>query len=94
MVDESKMQYKPYRSGQLTNGIERSAHRALLYATGLDEEDFKKPMIAVVNSFTEMVPGHFHLKELADHVNWALPKPAALPENFHHRHLRRYLPRS
>ena len=43
MVDESKMQYKPYRSGQLTNGIERSAHRALLYATGLDEEDFKSP---------------------------------------------------
>ena len=36
MVDESKMQYKNYRSGMLTNGIERSAHRALLYSTGLD----------------------------------------------------------
>ena len=50
------MHYKDYRSGILTNGIERVAHRALLYSTGLDTEDLKKPMIAVVNSFTEMVP--------------------------------------
>lgn len=82
MVDESKMQYKPYRSGQLTNGIERSAHRALLYATGLDEEDFKKPMIAVVNSFTEMVPGHFHLKELADHVKLGIAEAGGIAREF------------
>ncbi|MBQ7058024.1 MAG: dihydroxy-acid dehydratase, partial [Firmicutes bacterium] len=60
------MHYKDYRSGQLVNGIERSAHRALLYSTGLEPDDLKKPMIAVVNSFTEMVPGHIHLRELAD----------------------------
>ena len=65
---EERMHFKDYRSGELTNGIERSAHRALLYSTGLEEEDLHKPMIAVVNSFTEMVPGHFHLKTLADYV--------------------------
>lgn len=37
--ENDKMHYKDYRSGQLTNGIERAAHRALLYSTGLDEED-------------------------------------------------------
>lgn len=66
--EEKKMQFKDYRSGELTNGIERSAHRSLLYSTGMDEEDLKKPLIAIVNSFTEMVPGHIHLREIADFV--------------------------
>ena len=56
MEEKDCMHFKDYRSGQLTNGIERAAHRALLYSTGLDTEDLKKPMVAVVNSFTEMVP--------------------------------------
>ena len=51
-MPEEKMHFKDYRSGMLTNGIERAAHRALLYSTGLDREDLGKPMIAVVNSFT------------------------------------------
>ena len=55
-MDESKFEYSSYKSGELTNGIERSAHRALLYSTGLDTDDLHKPLIAVVNSFTEMVP--------------------------------------
>ena len=49
-MPEEKMHFKDYRSGMLTNGIERAAHRALLYSTGLDREDLGKPMIAVVNS--------------------------------------------
>ncbi|MBQ7535026.1 MAG: hypothetical protein IJT43_05330 [Stomatobaculum sp.] len=61
-----EMHFKDYRSGILTNGIERSAHRALLYSTGLDTDDLKKPLIAVVDSFTEMVPGHIHLRSVAD----------------------------
>lgn len=82
MVDESKMQYKNYRSGMLTNGIERSAHRALLYSTGLDTDDLKKPMIAVVNSFTEMVPGHIHLRELADAVKQGICEAGGLAREF------------
>lgn len=76
------MHYKKYRSGELVNGIERSAHRALLYSTGLDEEDFKKPMIAVVNSFTEMVPGHYHLKELADFVKLGIAEAGGVAREF------------
>ena len=56
------------RSKELSHGIERAAHRALLYATGMQEDDFKKPLVAIVNSWTDMVPGHIHLRELAEHV--------------------------
>lgn len=80
--DDEKMNFKPYRSGQLTNGIERAAHRALLYSTGLDTEDLKKPMIAVVNSFTEMVPGHIHLRELAEFVKQGIMEAGGLPREF------------
>lgn len=57
-----------YRSSTLTNGIGRSGQRALLYATGMDEEDLKKPFVAVIGSFSEMVPGHAHLRDLAEAV--------------------------
>jgi len=83
MVDESKMYFKKYRSGQLTNGIERSAHRALLYSMGLDRDDFKKPMIAIVNSFTDMVPGHIHLRELAEFVREGIAEAGGLAREFH-----------
>ncbi len=79
---DEMMHYKDLRSGQLVNGIERSAHRALLYSTGLDTDDLKKPMIAVVNSFTEMVPGHIHLKELADHVKQGIWEAGGVPREF------------
>ena len=79
---EDKMHFKDCRSGQLTNGIERSAHRALLYSTGLDTEDLKKPMVAVVNSFTEMVPGHYHLRELAEFVKLGIAEAGGVAREF------------
>ncbi len=81
-TDEAKMHFKDLRSGTLTNGIERAAHRALLYSTGLDTEDLKKPMIAVVNSFTEMVPGHMHLRGLADYVKQGIYEAGGIPREF------------
>ena len=67
-MDPKKFHYSDYRSGELINGIDRAAHRALLYCTGLDQDDLHRPLIAVVNSFTEMVPGHIGLRELASYV--------------------------
>ena len=64
MEEKDCMHFKDYRSGQLTNGIERAAHRALLYSTGLDTEDLKKPMVAVVNSFKGSFYKFFDSKEL------------------------------
>ena len=82
MKQDERYFYKDCRSGELTNGIERAAHRALLYSTGLDEEDLKKPLIAVVNSRTEMVPGHFHLNEIADYVKQGIHEAGGIPREF------------
>lgn len=70
---------RKYRSSTLTNGLERSGQRALLYATGMDEEDMKKPFVAVIGSFSEMVPGHVHLRELADYVKQGILEAGGVP---------------
>ena len=53
-----------YRSHTSTQGRNMAGARALWRATGMTNEDFKKPIIAVVNSFTQFVPGHVHLIRL------------------------------
>ena len=53
-----------YRSRTTTHGRNQAGARALWRATGMKEGDFNKPMIAVVNSFTQFVPGHVHLKDM------------------------------
>ncbi len=53
-----------YRSKTSTHGRNMAGARALWRATGVGNSDFGKPIIAVVNSFTQFVPGHVHLKDL------------------------------
>ncbi len=57
-----------YRSRTTTHGRNMAGARALWRATGMKDEDFQKPIIAVVNSFTQFVPGHVHLKDLGQLV--------------------------
>ena len=57
-----------YRSRTSTSGRNMAGARALWRATGMKEGDFGKPIIAVVNSFTQFVPGHVHLKDLGQMV--------------------------
>ncbi len=57
-----------YRSRTTTHGRNMAGARALWRATGMKEDDFDKPIIAVVNSFTQFVPGHVHLKDLGQMV--------------------------
>ena len=57
-----------YRSYTTTQGRNMAGARALWRATGMREDDFGKPIIAVVNSFTQFVPGHVHLKDLGQMV--------------------------
>ncbi|CAI3957414.1 dihydroxy-acid dehydratase [Commensalibacter papalotli (ex Botero et al. 2024)] len=57
-----------YRSHTSTQGRNMAGARALWRATGMKDGDFNKPIIAVVNSFTQFVPGHVHLKDLGDVV--------------------------
>ena len=56
------------RSDQVTKGPERAPNRSLFYALGYTEEDLKKPLIAVVSAYSEIVPGHMNLDKLADAV--------------------------
>jgi dihydroxy-acid dehydratase len=57
-----------YRSKTSTHGRNMAGARALWRATGMKDDDFQKPIIAVVNSFTQFVPGHVHLKDLGQLV--------------------------
>ena len=58
----------PYRSRTTTHGRNMAGARGLWRATGMTDDDFGKPIIAVVNSFTQFVPGHVHLKDLGQLV--------------------------
>jgi len=57
-----------YRSRTTTHGRNMAGARALWRATGMNDDDFKKPIIAVANSFTQFVPGHVHLKDMGQLV--------------------------
>ena len=57
-----------YRSRTTTHGRNMAGARGLWRATGMKDEDFGKPIIAVANSFTQFVPGHVHLKDLGQLV--------------------------
>ena len=57
-----------YRSRTTTHGRNMAGARALWRATGMTDADFNKPIVAVVNSFTQFVPGHVHLKDLGQLV--------------------------
>ncbi|MEK6635749.1 MAG: dihydroxy-acid dehydratase [Planctomycetota bacterium] len=52
------------RSDKITKGLERVPARALLYATGLSREDLGKPFIGIASSFTDLIPGHVHMRSL------------------------------
>jgi dihydroxy-acid dehydratase len=52
------------RSNTIKEGLERTPHRALLYATGLPKSEMKKPFIGVATSFTDIIPGHIGMRDL------------------------------
>ena len=57
---------KSMKSNVVKQGIERAPHRALLHALGCTRDEMDKPFIGIVNSFSEIVPGHMHLKDIAE----------------------------
>jgi dihydroxy-acid dehydratase len=70
------------RSDELKRGVERAAHRALLKADGLTDEDMSKPFIGVVNSYTNIVPGHIHLRQLGEEVRAGILAAGGVPFEF------------
>jgi dihydroxy-acid dehydratase len=72
----------PYRSRTTTHGRNMAGARGLWRATGMKDEDFGKPIIAVVNSFTQFVPGHVHLKDLGQLVAREIESAGGVAKEF------------
>src|SRR3990170_969430 len=66
-------------SDRVKRGIERAPHRALLYALGLGPGDLDKPFIGIINSFSEIVPGHRHLGLIAQEVKQGVREEGGVP---------------
>jgi dihydroxy-acid dehydratase len=67
------------RSDEIKTGTEKAPHRALLKSLGLQDDDMNKPFIGVANSYTNIVPGHIHLRTIGEAV-----KEGILPQAVHH----------
>ena len=70
------------RSDAIKVGVQRAPHRALLKALGITDNDMYKPFIGVVNSFTNIVPGHMHLNQVATAVKEGIISAGGVPFEF------------
>ncbi|HWR23846.1 MAG TPA: dihydroxy-acid dehydratase [Feifaniaceae bacterium] len=70
------------RSDAVKDGVARAPHRSLLKATGLTDKQIRKPMIGIVNSFNEIVPGHIHLQQIARAVKDGVLSAGGTPVEF------------
>ena len=64
------------RSDNVTKGVERAPNRSLFYALGYTKEELERPLIGVVCSYNEIVPGHMNLDKIAEAVKASVPPEA------------------
>jgi dihydroxy-acid dehydratase len=67
------------KSDAVKKGIERAPHRALLHALGCTRNELSQPFVGIINSFSEIVPGHMHLREIADSVKDGVRSAGGVP---------------
>ncbi|MBX6423958.1 dihydroxy-acid dehydratase [Thermosulfurimonas sp. F29] len=70
------------RSDRIKKGLERAPHRSLLRALGLTDEELRRPLVGVVNSFNEIVPGHMHLRQITEAVKAGVRMAGGVPLEF------------
>ncbi len=70
------------KSDKIKRGVERAPHRSLLYALGCSSEDLEKPFVGIANSFTEVVPGHMHLRTIAQAAKDGVRAAGGVPFEF------------
>jgi len=73
---------KTLHSSSITKGLYRATHRSLFYSMGWLPEHLDKPLVAVVNSFNELTPGHVHLKPLAQAIKLGIAQSGGTPLEF------------
>ncbi|MBN1862962.1 MAG: dihydroxy-acid dehydratase [Dehalococcoidales bacterium] len=67
------------KSDMAKKGLERAPHRSLIYALGYTSREMERPFIGVISSFTEVVPGHKHLREIAQAVKYGIYAGGGVP---------------
>jgi len=67
------------RSDQIKLGAARAPHRSLLRATGVQDDDFRKPFIAICNSYTDIIPGHVHLNAVGEFIKKCVREAGGVP---------------
>ena len=70
------------RSSAITRGVDRATHRSLFYSMGWHRAHLEKPLVAVVNSFNELMPGHIHLNSLAQAIKLGIAEAGGTPLEF------------
>ncbi|MGO0121802.1 dihydroxy-acid dehydratase [Desulfothermobacter acidiphilus] len=70
------------RSGRAKEGVEKAPHRSLWKALGLTSEELQRPFIGVVNAFSELVPGHVHLRDIAEAAKAGVRMAGGVPLEF------------
>ena len=70
------------RSDEIKRGVARAPHRALLRALGVTDAEMERPFIGIANSFSEVVPGHMHLRQIVDAVKAGVRSAGGVPFEF------------
>ena len=70
------------RSDKMKSGLTKAPHRSLLHATGMTREEMQRPLIGVVNSANEIIPGHVHLDQIASAVKSGIRNAGGVPMEF------------
>ncbi|MCD8014533.1 MAG: dihydroxy-acid dehydratase [Lachnospiraceae bacterium] len=70
------------RSDAVKKGVQQAPHRSLFHALGLSEEEMKKPLIGIVNSYNEVVPGHMNLDKITEAVKLGVSLAGGVPREF------------
>ncbi|MDO4323358.1 MAG: dihydroxy-acid dehydratase [Lachnospiraceae bacterium] len=70
------------RSDAVKKGIQQAPHRSLFHALGLTEEEMKRPLIGIVNSYNEVVPGHMNLDKITEAVKLGVAMAGGVPREF------------
>jgi dihydroxy-acid dehydratase len=70
------------RSDLMKKGVERAPHRSLFKAMGYTDEEIARPLIGVVNSYNEIIPGHIHLRTITEQVKAGIRMAGGTPVEF------------
>lgn len=82
MSQQDNTKRGPLNSSLITKGVDRATHRSLFYSMGWQPHHLDKPLVAVVNSYNELMPGHIHLNTLAQAIKLGIAEAGGTPLEF------------